>query len=581
MDNFLLQIIVNEIGLRLGGHRVGGIYQIGATDLAIDFYAPNERWLMISTDPQRLAFYLTARNPKQGGEELRSDTAFVALARKHLGGSRLVSAEKLGYDRVIHLEFNVRDKDGKSARRKLVAPLTGRSANILLTEDSRIIASLRERDETTTQYADPAPPADKLDPFLCTAEKIEELIAGAGGDIVEAARRLIGFSQVYARELAARASEGTPGEALRSLLNDLCESPPKPAIYSPLAPPDDGAHASIDDFKREIGRDDFDLVLSPIELESFSGRSALRFTGVIEAADVYFAILEERRSLFALKRKLRSHILSRLRQRRDLLNHLARDLDKFLNGETHQRYGELLLANLHQAVKTASGFLVTDFYDEAQALIEIPSAGVPTPQEAAEHYFKLARKARRGFEKVSDRLPQVENEIAHLEEHLATVDAEAGAGALNSLAIQLNLPAPEKKKLSQPAAKKEVKIPGARRYRSSDGYEILVGRAGADNDHLTFRIAKSYDLWFHAADYPGSHVVLRNPQRKSVPPRAITEAAQLAAKFSQARKLPRAAVNYCERKYVTKMKGFAPGQVRLSSFKTIMVEPAEVGERLA
>ena len=142
----------------------------------------------------------------------------------------------------------------------------------------------------------------------------------------------------------------------------------------------------------------------------------------------------------------------------------------------------------------------------------------------------------------------------------------------------MNLPAPEKK--PSQSAKKEVKIPGVRRYRSSDGYEIMVGRAGADNDHLTFRVAKSYDLWFHAADYPGSHVVLRNPQRKPVPPRSIAEAAQLAAKFSQARTLPRAAVNYCERKYVTKMKGFAPGQVRLSSFKTLMVEPAEAGERL-
>ncbi|HEY8460817.1 MAG TPA: NFACT family protein, partial [Blastocatellia bacterium] len=151
MDNFLLQIIVNELGSRLSGHRVGGIYQIGATDLAIDFYAPNERWLMISTDPQRLAFYLTARNPKQGGGELRSDTPFVALAKKHLGGSRLATAEKLGYDRVASLEFNARDKDGKTARR-LVAALTGRSANVLLIEDSRIIASLRERDEKTAQY---------------------------------------------------------------------------------------------------------------------------------------------------------------------------------------------------------------------------------------------------------------------------------------------------------------------------------------------------------------------------------------------------------------------------------------------
>lgn len=572
MDNFLLQIIVNELGLRLGGHRVGGIYQIGATDLAVDFYAPNERWLMISTDPQRLAFYLTARNPKHGIEEPRSDTPFIALARKHLGGSRLTTVEKLGYDRVVYLAFNVREKDGKTTRRKLVVALTGRSANVLLTEDTRIIASLRERDETITQYVEPAPPADKLDPFLCSAERLDELIVGASGDLAEAARRrLIGFSPVYARELAARAQREPPDEALRGLLRDLCESPPKPVIYSPLAPP-----AGMDELKREIGRDELDLVLSPIELESLSNRSALRFAGVIEAADTYFALLEERRGFFALKRRLRSHLLLRLKQRRELFNKLARDLDKFSNGETHQRYGELLLANLRQAVKTAGGFLVTDFYDEAQPLIEIPSTGIPTPQEAAERYFKLARKARRGFEKVSARLPQVENEIAQLEKHLAELDA--GADALNSLAAQLNLPAPEKKPM-QPA-KKEEKIPGVRRYRSSDGYEIMVGRAGPDNDHLTFRVAKSYDLWFHAADYPGSHVVLRNPQRKPIPPRAITEAAQLAAKFSQARTLPRAAVNYCERKFVTKMKGFAPGQVRLSSFKTVMVEPAESGERL-
>src|SRR5262245_1443662 len=577
MDNFLLQIIVNELGLRLGGHRVGGIYQIGATDLAIDFYAPNERWLMISTDPQRLAFFLTARNPKQSGDEPRSDTAFVALARKHLGGSRLAAAEKLGYDRVVHLEFNVKDKDGKAAHRKLVVALTGRSANILLTEDSRIIASLRERDEAITQYVDPAPPVDKLDPFLCSAENLDELIAAAGGDVAEAARRLIGFSPVYARELAARAQRVTPGEALRGLLSDLCESPPKPTIYSPLAP-HAGAGVSMDDLKREIGRDDFDPVLSPIELESLSDLGALRLEGVVEAADAYFALIEERRRFFALKRKLRSHILSQLRQRRDLLNHLARDLDKFSNGELHQRYGELLLANLHQAVKTAGGFQVTDLYDEAQPIIEIPSAGIPTPQEAAEHYFKLARKARRGFEKVSDRLPQVENEIARLEKHLVELDAGIDAAALAALAAQLSMPAPEKR--PSQSAKKEEKIPGVRRYRSSDGYEIMVGRAGADNDHLTFRVAKSFDLWFHAADYPASHVVLRTPQRKPAPPRAITEAAQLAAKFSQARTLPRAAVNYCERKYVTKMKGFAPGQVRLSSFKTVMVEPAEVGERL-
>src|SRR5262249_52478304 len=152
-------------------------------------------------------------------------------------------------------------------------------------------------------------------------------------DLAEAARRLIGFSPLYASELAARGRRESPAEALRGLLRDLYESPPKPTVYSSLAPP-----AGIEDLRREIGRDDFEIVLSPIELESLSGQAswtALPFTGVIEATDAYFALIEERRRLFALKRKLRSHILSRLRQRRDLLNQLARDLDKFSNGELH------------------------------------------------------------------------------------------------------------------------------------------------------------------------------------------------------------------------------------------------------
>lgn len=564
----------------LTGHRLGKIYQIGATDLAIDFHLRsglrNERWLMISTDPQRLAFYLTARNPKQFGDELRSDTAFAALVKKYLGGARLAAVEKLGYDRVIYFDFDAEDEDGRTARRRMIVTLTGRAANVLLIEQSRIIASLRERDETITNYVEPAPPTNKLDPFLCSPEKLDGLIAASGGDVAEAAQKhLIGFSAIYARELAQRARREKPDEALRSLLSDLFESPPKPTIYSSSA---------IDELKREIGRDEFNLVLSPIELESLSGQRQTGFPTVNEAADACFALIDERRRFLALKQKINSHLSSQLKKRRALAANLKRELEGLSNRELHQRYGELLLANLHQAEKTGGVFLVTDFYDEAQKRIEIPSANKPSAQEAAEHYFKLARKARHGFENINARLPQIETEIAQLEKQLAELATAIRADDLNSFAAQFNLPAlqpPREKKSPQPARKaKEEKIPGVRRYRSSDGYEILVGRADRDNDHLTFRVAKSFDLWFHAADYPGSHVVLRNPQRKPVPPRAITEAAQLAAKFSQARTNAKVAVNYCERKFVSKMKGFAPGQVRLSSFKTILVEPGEAGERI-
>lgn len=578
MENFTLQAITDELTSLLVGRRLGKVYQLGTTDLALDLRLPDGRWLVVSTDPQRLALYLTTRTVRQLETEARSDTAFVSLIKKHLGSARLVSLDKLGYDRVVRCSFEAEDENGREVKRLLVIELTGRGANIsLLDQAERVIATLREREERPEFYHEPEPPADKLDPFFCSPEKLNELIAAQGGDVEAAARRsLIGFGPLYARELAARARNERSEKidlALHGLLEAL-SARLQPTLYS---------SAPLDELRSALGRDDFAVTLAPIELDHLRDQVMIRFATVNEAADAYFTLLDERRDFLATRQHLESSLTARLKKQRALITNLKRERDGFVNAETHQRYGELLLANLHQAVKTERGFSVTDFYDEAQSAIEIPAANKPTAQEAAEHYFKLARKARHGLKTINERLPEIEREVAQLENQLAQLAAITQRDQIKALAEQAHLPAKQQRAKAAAATgkkPKEERLSGVRRYRSSDGYEILVGRADRDNDALTFRIAKSFDLWFHAADYPGSHVVLRNPQRKSVPIRAITEAAQLAAKFSQARADARVAVNYCERKFVTKLKGFAPGQVRLSSFKTVLVEPQEAGERI-
>jgi predicted ribosome quality control (RQC) complex YloA/Tae2 family protein len=573
MDNFLLHAIVTELESLLVGHRLGRVYQLGATDLSIDFRLRDGRWLVISTDPQRLALYLTHRSHKQLGEEPSSETAFAALVKKYLRGARLSSVEKLGYDRVVKFEFLAEAEGGETRQLILVVKLIGRAANILLLKRSKILASLRQSGETNSDYSDPAPPPNKLDPFLCSAETLDQIVAIHNRDLAEAAQQhLIGFSPLYARELKFRAAQSSPDLALRDLLAGIFEQPPSPSIYSSVP---------IESLKNKIGRDEFNLTVAPIRLEHLDDRSRSVFPGLNEAADLYFSLYGERHRFIALKHRLNSHLSSRSKKLHTLIGNLKREREGFSGAETHQRYGELLLANLHQAVKTETGFVVTDFYDESQTAIEIPSANKSAPREAAEHYFKLARKARRGMETINARLPEIEREVAQLEGEIIRLDSIDDFGELNAFAAQIGSPVSHEQKGSQLHAKaREEKLPGVRRYRSSDGYEILVGRTDRDNDNLTFRIAKSHDLWFHAADYPGSHVVLRNPKRKPAPPRAITEAAQLAAKFSQAKGGAKVAVNYCERKFVTKMKGLAPGQVRLSSFKTVMVEPDEAGERM-
>jgi predicted ribosome quality control (RQC) complex YloA/Tae2 family protein len=588
MENFTLHAVAAELSSLLAGQRLGKVHQLGATGLACDFRLRDGRLLVVSTDPQRLALYLTARAVRQLEGGARTDAAFALLVKKYLGGARLTGLEHLGYDRVVRFDFAAENEAGEAVRRALIVELTGPSANVFVTEAGRVLAELRERkqesrgpvsreqeegEDAAPAYHEPQPPADKVDPFDCPPEKLDALIEQSSGLVAAAARKhLLGFGPLYAQELTARAKREPPAAALAGLLDAIFNQPPSPSVYS---------SAPLDELKANIGADSFALAFAPIELIHLRGQTLTRFPTVNEAADAYFTLLDERRSFLAERQRLASAVSARLKKQRALLAKLRQERDRFQSDERAQRFGELLLANAHQAAKVDDVFLVTDYYDAEQRAIEIPAAEFSTPQEAAEHYFKLARKSRSGLRALGERLPEVERDIGRDEAALPRLQA-----ALHSLGESLGLkPArqPQLKPSSpQPGKGKKAdeKISGVRRYRSTDGYEILVGRGDRDNDHLTMRVAKSYDLWFHAADYPGSHVVLRNPQRREVPPRAVTEAAQLAAKFSHARADARVAVNYCERKFVTKPKGFAPGQVRLSSFKTVVVEPKEAGERV-
>ncbi len=575
MEAFTLHTLVSELTALLVGHRLGKIVQFGVTDLAFDVRLREGRWLLVSTDPKRLALYLTTKSIRQFESEARTDTPFVALCKKYLSGARIVAIESLGYDRVVRVSFSAETESGQEIPRDLVIQLIGRSANVLVLEDNRILASLRERqsDDANERYQDPPPPADKIDPFYCSAEKLNELIATSENDPAIAARvHLIGFGPQFAAEFAARATQLAPEAALQKLLDEIFAQAPTPIVYS---------SAPLEELR---GSETFTLTFAPLAMAHLHHLHATPFASVNQAADACFTLLDERRNFLTQRQQAEAQLNTRLKKLHSLQKNLMREQAGFVKAETHQRYGELLLANLHQAEKIEQDFRVVDFYDPEQQTMAIPAANKATAQEAAEHYFKLARKARHGLQTINARLPQIATQISALTLQLEQLRAIQQSSQLVIALNEIGLPPPraEKKSTGSALPKKQEKISGVRRYRSSDGYEILVGRTSRDNDQLTMRVAKSFDVWFHAADYPGSHVVLRNPKRTPVPNRAILEAAQLAAKFSQANNNSGAkvAVNYCEKKFVTKPKGFGPGQVRLSSFKTVLTEPAEAGERI-
>jgi predicted ribosome quality control (RQC) complex YloA/Tae2 family protein len=293
------------------------------------------------------------------------------------------------------------------------------------------------------------------------------------------------------------------------------------------------------------------------------------FKTLSEALDIYFQQLGAEKEFQTQAKQVENKLRQEIAKREKLQKKLRQDLENHGDAADWKKSGDLLLANLADAVRIDEKVLVVDYFDEQTPTIEIEVDEKLSLTEAAEKFFKRYTKARNARVELEKRLEILANELADLNLQKIRLEQAVAEKDLSEF-----LPEKVEKKHPKTKEKRDDSFKGARRYISADGWEILVGKASKDNDYLTFRIAKSLDFWLHTADYGGSHVIIRNPNRATeIPPKTLLEAAQLAAFFSQAKSQPKVAVNYTQKKHVNKPKGAVAGLVSLSSFKTILVEP--------
>lgn len=296
------------------------------------------------------------------------------------------------------------------------------------------------------------------------------------------------------------------------------------------------------------------------------------------AADEHYSQLAAQHEFDRAAATLLANLRREMSKREKLKTNLKKDLVTHGNPDEHKRFGDLLLANIASAEREGNIVKLKDYYADGVPTIEVELDENISLQDGAGKAFSRYSKSKRAVEEIGTRLIQLDRELAEFEEKRLKLEkaiANRDQAALGEIGERKDLPTPGRKKQKASSA-----IPGMRRYRSSDGYEVIVGRSARDNDQLTFRVARPNDLWLHAGDYPGSHVIIRNSSRNEIPHRTIIEAAQLAAKFSQASKDSKVTIHYTQRKFLTKPKGGAAGLVRMSNFRSIRVEPAETMERL-
>jgi predicted ribosome quality control (RQC) complex YloA/Tae2 family protein len=570
VDNLFLEAIAAELEPRLAGRvllRVG----IRGPELWLDFGLPDRKRLSVSIDPSSPGIYISSRNSIDGGSTSPAAPAFLSHLQKHLVGARLFKLSKDPADRIVRLFLESYDPTGNITPRSLVLALTGRTTNAFLTDGLHIIeAALRdlasptigERIEVNTPTETYETHLARLKPSFTRDEVLAQFF-GAGSL----------FGPQLEREFIARSSSQSPSEAFSSLLTDLMKGKARALIY---------ARRPLDEIGSGPTTIKTELLLSHIELAQAAGLSRYEFESLSEAADQYYRARSAAQTFQAEFGAVQQLLSTEIKRFNTAIKALEADKSRFDDPERLKRYGDLLLANLSTGKLEGSVARVVDYYDPDQREAEIPIDDGLTMQQAAARYFASYQKAKRGMKAVTARLEEIKSKLAPLNSLAQELRADPTSQTISRVRASAErlLGRRGAKPGEKSKQRKQRGVTTGRRFLSSEGFEILVGRKAKDNDQITFRVAQSQDLFLHAADYPGSHVIIRNPNRKIVPQQTIQEAAELAAFFSQAKNQGKAAVHYTEKKSVTKPPRAKPGLVRLSSFKTILVQPRCALERI-
>jgi predicted ribosome quality control (RQC) complex YloA/Tae2 family protein len=374
--------------------------------------------------------------------------------------------------------------------------------------------------------------------------------------------RFAGFSPLMAKEIVTRsdlsvsASADEQARALWKPFRDLMSRVTTAAFEPRLLMGSDG---------EPVGVAAFPLI-------TVAADHQVSYSTMVEALAAYHGSREQVERLQALRVELLHRLQNEVGAAERLMARLEQEAALYRDGELHARKGRLLLANRAGIRRGQQIVELTDYADPEIQLLRIELDPACSIEENAQRYFALHRKAKRGTEIVGRRCEETASRLRALRIMIEQAEAAKDLGELQQIDAALSRVV-RRRPIQGPAAPsvRQSEGPEPRAFRSSDGLAILVGKSGPGNDHLTWRLARSHDLWLHAQGIRGSHVLVRLPKGKQAPPRTLCEAAQLAAYYSRARGEAKVPVDYVLRKFLRKPKAAAPGAVLLTQEKTITV----------
>lgn len=578
LDGIAIGALVAELDHLLAGGRVDKIQQPDHTTitLLIRQGGANHK-LLLSSNPQTARIGLTKSskaNPMQ-------PPLFCMVLRKHLEGSRLISIKQIGWERIVHLTFEGYDELGEKATRTLIGEFMGKHSNlVLINPQTNIILDAIKRlgaDKSNyrqilpgLEYVTP-PPQEKLAFDTISEEEMINCFIEAPPS--QSLKKILlnnfsGFGPQTAAEIITRANLDPDGRSeylgqydyavIYQQLNWLTNLT-KAQNYQPTL---------IKDRKKP-------LAFAPFALMQYEQYEAIAYPTMSELIEDFIGSKETdngfKQRVMDLERIIQHHI-ERCEKK------LALQMEKVADGDAAEKYkiwGELLTANLYQ-ISQGESATVINFYDPEQNTITIAMDSHLSPNENAQRYFKRYNKAKNGAEKALQQAQLTQEELNYLESIKSSLPLAQTLQDLQDIRLELENAQYVKAKLSK-QNKKAKKEPICKPLTiEQDGFQILVGKNNVQNDYLTLKIARNGDLWFHAKDIPGSHVIIKNHQeQREIPKEILDLAAHLAAYFSKGKYSAQVAVDYTLKKNVHKPNGAKPGRVIYDNQKTIYITPDE------
>ena len=572
LDAIFLTALTEELNTTLPGARIDKIQQPERDTVLLQLRSPaaGNRRLLLSASPNHPRLHYTEarwENPAQ-------PPMFCMLLRKHLAGGRVISLRQLPMERAVDLCVESADELGELSEKHLFLELMGRNSNLILTgPDGRIIDCLRRVDFEMSEkrqvlpglfYREP-PAQDKLDFHSETAERLRRSLEAVDHPVALdhwLMDRYAGISPLIARELAFLTTGRTDPD-----LTGLDRAALAAALFGALQ----GLGADFVPNCLYLNGERKDFSFRPIrQYEGYMTEA--RFPGFSELLDDFYsgrALAERMRARTQTMHKTLSNQLARVRRK---LANQEKELEATYDRERLRQLGDIVTANLHLIQRGQARLTATDFYDPEMQEIEIPLNVTLSPQQNAAKFYKDYTKAKHAESFLTEQIALGRTEESYLASVLEALDRAETEADVNDIRAELI----EGGYLRPTDRKKQMKLPASKpmQFTSSDGIQILVGRNNRQNDLLTTKLAYKTDLWLHVQKAHGSHVIIACAGAP-VPDQTVTEAAELAAWFSQARQGHNVPVDLCPVRQVKKPAGAKPGMVVYENYRTVYVTPHE------